>query len=259
MPVLVVGAHTELGQVVVRRLCAEGGQVRAVCPPGGDPAPLRAAGAFVATCEPLDEGRLEAAMTGVHTVVHLGLGIDAPDADHIVEVAASVLTAALGAGARRLITLSVPGAAVGSTDPLRRAAGTVEELLAEAPLVTVALRCSLVDTAALRGTVAALREAQRSDLEVAPLRPADLAEALTFLDALRSTAEQGHATLGAAGPQRMPLRAYAAVAAAAPRRWRPPTPLRRSLLSGPWLPEPDLPDVFALAGHAPQPITTSQI
>jgi hypothetical protein len=70
MPVLVTSAQHPLARRIALRLLEEGGEVRAYA--HGAVADLRAAGAIVASGEVDDEGRLEAAMVQVHTVVHVG-------------------------------------------------------------------------------------------------------------------------------------------------------------------------------------------
>ncbi|MFP5225593.1 MAG: hypothetical protein ACLGH3_08620 [Actinomycetota bacterium] len=69
MPVLVLGADSPLGRELCLGLLAAGGQVRAYCQ--YEPEGLRSLGVFVALGGPVDVPRLEAALTGVHTLIHL--------------------------------------------------------------------------------------------------------------------------------------------------------------------------------------------
>src|SRR6056297_1074504 len=107
MPVLVTAAHHPLARRVAARILEEGGEVRVTA--DGDVGLLRAQGAFVASATPDDEGRLEAALADVHTLVHVGGGIRTADAGQLVADAEVVARAATGAGIRRLIALSLPG------------------------------------------------------------------------------------------------------------------------------------------------------
>lgn len=253
MPVLVTNAHTDLGQRVVAEVVATGGQVRAYVSGPVDVGALRSAGVVVAAGDAFDEGHLEAAMEQVHTVVHLGPGLLAPSADAIVDHAAVVVTAAIGAGVSRFITLSAPGA--GGGDAYRRALGEVESLASDAPLPTVVLRTSLIDTPAVRDALAAARpDAATLDNDVAPLDLAEVAEGIAFIDDLRSSAHEGHVVLRYAGRRRTTFRDYldesgigapGAVGRLVGRVWKAPEehPLLGDALAGPWIPEDDLPDL----------------
>lgn len=261
MPVLVTAADSPLGARLVSRLLRTGGEVRAFAT--GGPADLPA-GAFVATGDLLDEGHLEAAMEQAHTVVHLGAGLVTASPERLVEEAATVVTAALGAGVRRLIALSVAGAGPGAGDRLRRAFGRVEELLAEAPVPSVALRTSLPDLPEVTDALAAAPlTAEHLGVLVAPVRGQDVVELLAAFDAARSRAEEGHAVFAAEGPQRMTLGDFLERVGIDPpgrvgrlvgRVWRPPGELTPFLqaLPGPWVSrEAWVPDAFAFAGIEP--------
>jgi uncharacterized protein YbjT (DUF2867 family) len=204
MPVLVTCAHRPLERRIALRLIEEGGEVRAYA--SGDTSVLRAAGAVVATGEVDDEGRLEAAMAQVHTVVHVGGGLLARDPVQLERDAAVVARAAANAGVRRVIALSLPGADPGAADPLRRAKGRAEELLAEAAAPSVVVRASLVDTQAVVDALATSGLGQRlGEVEVAPVRSDDLIELVAGFDRARSSAEAGHLVVAADGPRRLTL------------------------------------------------------
>jgi uncharacterized protein YbjT (DUF2867 family) len=181
VPVLVTPADTPLGVALVERLAAQGGEVRAFARGTGDVAALRRAGAFVATGDADDVGRLEAAMAQVHTVVDLAGVLLSPRAEQIVADATTVATAA--AGAR----------------PLRRAKGTVEGMLAAAATPTVVLRASLVDTRRVRDALVTAGAAVPLDAPVAPLHPDDLVDLLVAFDGVRGEAHEGHVVFHAGG------------------------------------------------------------
>ena len=89
MPVVVTAAETPLGQLVVRRLLADGAEVRAVADKAVDLGVPTAFGAWH------DGERLGAVLEGAHTVVHLAAASRLPD----------VLDAAEGSGVRRIVVL----------------------------------------------------------------------------------------------------------------------------------------------------------
>jgi uncharacterized protein YbjT (DUF2867 family) len=207
MPVLVTGAHRPLARRIAAALLEDGGEVRAHA--SGDVGVLRAAGAIVASGTGDDEGHLEAALAQVHTVVHVGRGLLAPAPEVLVSEAAVLARAATGAGVRRIVALSVPGAGVGADDPLRAAMGEVERTLATAPVPTVAVRTSLVDTPATRDALAtAGLSPEEREAPVAPVRVEDVVALVVAFDRLRSSAATGHATFRADGPTVLTLGAY---------------------------------------------------
>jgi uncharacterized protein YbjT (DUF2867 family) len=244
VPVLVTAAHRPLARRIAARLLAEGGEVRVLA--SGDVSSLRAAGAIVATGTVDDEGRLEAALAEVHTVVHVGGGLLTRDPARLVADAEVVARAAGNAGVRRIVALSVPGADNEATEPLRRAKGEVEARFAAAPPPSIAVRTSLVDTPAIRDSLATSGlGAELADIEVAPVRAADLIELVVAFDRARGSAAHGHLVAAADGPVRLPLGAYLLRAGVASpgggtlvgRRFADPvrTPLlREALRGGPW-------------------------
>ena len=263
MPVLVAAADLPLGRRIAQRLLAEGGEVRAYAAADGDLGALRGAGAFVAVGDPDDEGRLEAAMADVHTVVHVADLLLAPAADPLAASLGTLATAAANAGVRRVIVSSLPGADVDAGDELRRTLGRAEATLAAAQVPSVVIRTSMLDTVELRDALAAtpLPDAVHSR-PVAPVRPADLVELVVAFDAMRSRATEGHAVFAADGPERLTLARYLEVVGAAGgslvgRRYRRPTahPLLLPALAGPWLAgEGGIPDAWTLAELLPEPI-----
>jgi uncharacterized protein YbjT (DUF2867 family) len=204
MPFLVTSAQRPLPRRIVRRLLDEGGEVRAYA--HGDATSLRAAGAMVATGEVDDEGRLEAAMEQVHTVIHVGGGLLTTNLDDLERDADVVATAATNAGVRRVILLSLPGADAHAEEPLRRAKGRVEQRFAQAEPPSVVLRVSWLDTQAVTDALLASGLAgELGPVEIAPVRVDDLVELVAAFDRARSSATEGHLVVAADGPERRSL------------------------------------------------------
>jgi uncharacterized protein YbjT (DUF2867 family) len=207
LPVLVHAAHRPLARRLVHRLLAQGGQVRALA--ARDVASLRAAGAFVATADPDDEGTLEAALTGAHTLVVLLGGLGASDAARVVEEGLVAARAAQGAQIERLILVTMAGADGAAQDELRRAHATVAAAVAELPLPSVELRVGLVDTSATRDLlVAAGLPSELRSTMIAPVRIDDLLELITAVDDARSSSRDGHLVLAADGPRHASIDAF---------------------------------------------------
>ena len=254
MPVLVHAAHRPVARSLALRLVVEGGQVRATARDGV--AALRAQGVFTAACDPDDEGRLEAALTQVHTLVVLLGGLGAPDVDAIRREGEAAARAADGAGVARVILVTIAGADPAAADPLRRAHGAVAQAFAALPLPTVEVRTGLLATPAtddlLLGAGLPQEERQR---EVAPVTVDDLIELLVSIDHARSRAAGGHLVVAADGPVRRTLDEQLALASGGPtaRRLgrRVPGPAARTALiaalEGPWwTDDPLVPDAWAL-------------
>ncbi|WP_052666247.1 SDR family oxidoreductase [Nitriliruptor alkaliphilus] len=261
MPVLITGAHRPLARRVAAALLEEGGEVRVHS--AGEVSSLRAGGAIVAAGDADDEGHLEASLAQVHTAIHVGRGVLAPSPRVLVTEAETLVRAATGAGVRRIVALSVVGASPGAPDPLRAAYGEVEALLAAAPVPTVVLRTSLVDTPAIRDALgtAGLSPDEREQ-QVAPVRPADVVELVVSFDRMRSSAASGHAAFTADGPTTSTLGDYLTrVGVARPgqgslvgRRALDPArvPMLLPSLTGPWVSGPsDPPDAWAFTGVVP--------
>ncbi len=222
MPVLVTGADTAEGRAAVRRLLATGGQVRVVGADRRAPAApaLRAAGCKVAQGSLDDEGRLETAMTQVHTVVHLAGGpLTPPDA--VVDDAATVLSAAIGAGCRRIVWASHLGADDPRGNPYLEACAAVEALVDDAPLESVVIRRSLTYapgdplTAAL---AAGSLPPAAAEATHAPLYVDDLALTVAEADRVRGGVGELHLSLTLSGPTEVLLGGFADLLAAPGRR-----------------------------------------
>jgi uncharacterized protein YbjT (DUF2867 family) len=262
VPVLVTSAHRPLARRLAARLLGEGGEVRVMA--SGDVSSLRAAGAIVAVGSTDDEGRLEAALAEVHTVVHVGGGLLSRDPAAQVAEAGVVARAATNAGVRRVIALSLPGADTEATEPLRRAKGQIEATFAAAAPPSVVLRVSLLDTPAIRDALATGGvRGEVADVEVAPVRVADLVELVVAFDRARGDASHGHLVVAADGPATLTVTDYLRrVGVAGPgrgslvgRRFADPgrAPLLLGALAGgPWRTEdPAVLDGWRFAGLEP--------
>ncbi len=260
MPVLITGPCSTLGLEVARVLVATGGEVRAFCDRDAFVADLRQLGVFCAVGSLLDEGHLETAMEQVHTVVHLPIGPLAPDAEGMLDEAATVVAAAVGAQVRRIVCLSVPAPSLDASDRMRRAAAEVELLVAEVPSATAVVRPSLVHMRELRAAFERT-PLRRETLErlVAPVRTGDLAKLILWLDD-RYGIEGAHDVLAADGPEVIPLRAYMRALGITPlsgvgrliEGLRPPVaPLLSEALAGPWTSTSDIPSGWDISGITP--------
>lgn len=254
MPVLVHAAHRPLAQRLAGLLLAEGGQVRATAATGV--AALRAAGVFTASCDPDDEGTLEAALTNVHTLVVLLGGIGSDDVAAVRAEGLAAARAAEGADIARAVLVTLCGSTPAASDPLRRVHAEVAAAFAALPLPTVEVRTGLVDTPALRALLrtAGLGAAER-ELEVAPVTAEALLHLVVAIDAARSRASEGHLVLAADGPRRVRIGELAATDGGPRTGMRLPAADARTLLlqvlQGPWRDEdPTILDAWALFGVA---------
>ncbi len=258
---LVTAAHRPFARRLAARLLDEGGEVRVVA--DGDVSALRAGGAFVSIAEPDDEGRIEAALAEVHTLIHVGGGLASPDPDRLVAEAEVVAAAATSAGVRRIVSLSLPGADGNAADPLRRAKAAVEARFAQVPCPSVVVRAGLVDTPWVRDLlVTGGLDAMSLEAQIAPVRASDLVELLVAFDRARASAPDGHLVVAADGPERMSVAGYLDRVGAdrvgrgslRGRRLADAATVERvvEVLAGPWWSnDPTLVDGWAFAGHQP--------
>lgn len=210
MPVLVTGAEAGLGRVVIARLLRTGGEVRAYLDPERSSEAVvdgyRRAGLKVARGAADDEARLELALASVHTVVHAGGGpLEEPAT--VLDELASVVSAALGAGCRRLVWASHLGADADEPNAYLRACAEAEALLADAPMETVVVRRALTygPNDVLTAVLAAGVPGARLQARHAPLYLDDLAAALLAADAERGRPGPEHLVVGMAGPEAVSL------------------------------------------------------
>lgn len=188
MPVLVTGAAHAVGRACARALLRAGGEVRVFLDPEAAPQgaleDYRAQGAKVARGTLDDEGRLELALEQVHTVVHAAAD-PFTDPEVVLDDLASVASAALGAGCRRIVLVSHLGADDARDNAWLAALAEAEALLAEAPLDTVVIRRALTYGPDDQLTEAVRAGAAGSSVEAlhAPLWVDDLAAAAVAADA----------------------------------------------------------------------------
>ena len=236
MPVLVTNADTSPGLDVAHAVASLGGEVRAFCGGTGDVAALRAAGVFVSVGTPDDEGRLEAALEQVHTVVHLDDPTLAPSAEVWASRAAVVLRAATSAGVHRLITRSVPGADVG--DELAAVTAAWERAVTDAPPTSIIVRIACVDTDGLRDALASALGPGTRGHEIRPVGVAELVDHVVALDDARSSRRGGHAVFHLEGA---PVTVQAHLATVAPD----------GVVGRPWVPAARVPLLPMALSRAP--------
>lgn len=207
MPVMITGAEAGLGAGVIEHLRPTGGELRAyldaTTATEDDAARLRASGCKVALGELDDEGHLEAALEQVHTVAHCWTGpLHDPQAQ--VEVAATLSSAVLGAGVRRLIW--VCDLAREATNPYLAALSEIRELFDALPVETVTLPTA-VRYGAGDAFTDRLREGWLSGSGVdptvphAPINLADVARAVVVADQHRGSRRELHLELALVGPE----------------------------------------------------------
>jgi nucleoside-diphosphate-sugar epimerase len=224
MPVLITGAEDGLGATTARRLLAGGGEVRLwldaeVCG-DADARAWRAAGCKVALGTGDDEGRLEAALEQVHTVVHAAGGPLDP-AEEATQTFATVVGAALGAGCRRLVWVTdLALAAVGdlaTPPPYVTALAERAALAADLPMDVVVCRTGLRygPRDRLTATLAAADGLRDAAVPHAPVWLGDVAGAVATADAQRGTVADVHLEIDVVGPTVVPLGAVVEGLAAA--------------------------------------------
>lgn len=255
MPVLVTGAEHGAGRAAVKALLRGGGEVRAFLDPLDAPgdlvATLRAGGCKVARGTPDDEGLLELALEGVHTLVHAAAD-PLTDPERVLDDLSTAVSAALGAGCRRLVFVSHLGAGRTDGNPWLDALTAAEDLLADAPLETVVLRRALTYglddelTAVLVETTAgATPDAMHN-----PLWADDLAAAIVSADARDRATRLPHLVVPLGGPELISLAEFVALLGGQVRDAAPTGPLpdhTRDLLSR----DLYLPHGSATAGTSP--------
>jgi NADH dehydrogenase len=189
VPVLIVGASSDVGRELAASLVAEGAQVRAYV--FEDDPRLRAAGVHVAVGELDDLGKMESAMEQVHTVVHLPVEPDPPRGRTLAwvveELTDIAVRAAFSADVVRFLAVSFVGDP--SSDFIMSRV-RADEIVAGSRMQQAVLRCApiLGPTTAL-GRMLRAAAGARLPVSLAPgtqrLNPVwagDVARALLLLD-----------------------------------------------------------------------------
>jgi len=207
MPVLVHAAHRRPARTIARRLLVDGGQIRATANDGVGL--LRAEGIFTASCDPDDEGTLEAALTLVHTLVVMLGGLGRADTGAVRAEGMAAARAAEGAGIQRAILVTLAGSVPDAGDALRRTHAEVADAFAALPLPSIEVRTGLIDTPVTTDLLlgAGLSSEDRSRI-VAPVALDALAELVTAIDHARGSASEGHLVVAADGPRRRTIDAH---------------------------------------------------
>lgn len=214
MPVLVVGADGAAGRAAVELLVRSFGEVRAYADAAvttdDDAAALRSLDVKVAVGDLDDEAHLEAALEQVFTVVHLAGGPFTPP-DEVLDSFATTVSAAIGAGCRRLVWATELAARTPDGNPYLEALAEAEQIVADAPIERITLRCGL----RYATTDPVTRRIARSNLSAAdaqtrhaPLHVADLAEAVRAADQLRESDPDMHIDVELVGPDEVTLGAF---------------------------------------------------
>lgn len=169
---------------------------------------LREQGCKVAVGDLDDEGLLETALTGAHTVVDVGAGPLADPGEQLDGVATTV-SAAIGAGCRRLVWVTELADPRGNA--YLEALADAEEMIADAPLETVVFRCGLRygrDDELTRALCAADLSGADASTMHAPLALDDLGDALAAADRQRGTQADLHVAVELVGPDEIRLGSY---------------------------------------------------
>ena len=142
---MVTGASGLLGRAIVHEL-AQRDEVRATVRRPEAGAVLRQLGAKVAVRPVEEPDELIEILPRVHTVVHLVGGVNQPSDEEIFLANHGSTLAAVAAAkegrVRRVILLSVPGAAIDHPHPFLRAKGLAEEVVVQSGLEHAVLRSS---------------------------------------------------------------------------------------------------------------------
>ena len=219
MPTLVTGAANLVGRAAIHALLAAGGEVRAFLDPldapEGTVEGLRSLGVKTARGALDDEGHLELACEQVHTIVHAAAADPmSDDVDAVLDDAATVLSAALGANCRRIVLVSHLGADDPAGNRWLDALGEAEQMLADAPIDSVAVRRSLTYGLHDPLTETVIEGAPGADLEAihAPIWVDDLAAGLVAADARdRAQGAVPHLVIPLPGPSDCSLGEFVAL------------------------------------------------
>ncbi len=214
MPVMITGAETGAGRAVARALLRTGGEVRVYldAEQSGElhASAWRRAGCKVALGTLDDEGHLDSALEQCHTVVHLAGGPLAEPHTALEELA-TVCSASVGAGCRRLIWTAELAAVAPGSNPFLQAQREAAALLDELPMEVVTLRCGLrygAADAVTTALAAGLPRGADPTARHAPLFLADLADAIVIADSQRGSRSEPHFEVELVGPNEVPLAGF---------------------------------------------------
>lgn len=213
MPLMITGAESAEGRATARWLAGHGGEVRVFVDPAAEEAAaaLRSLGCKTARGDLDDEGHLETALEQVHTVVHLGGGPMTP-LDRAVDDVATVVSAAIGAGCKRLVWVSHVGADDPRGVPYLEACADAEAVVVDAPLETIVVRRALtygVGDPLTEALAAGALPASAAESTHSPLYAGDLAMVIGEADRVRGGVAELHLTLSLAGPTEVLLASFA--------------------------------------------------
>jgi len=201
VPVLICGAATAVGRQIADSLLDDGGEVRLFSI--GDVTSLRQRGAFVSFGTWDDEGRLEAALTDVHTLVFVPHGPPA----RIAAAAKIASEAAANAGVQRVVMVSALRVST-SLEPYRMALAQAERALASVPAPTLILRSNLVASPRLIDALLTADLAGLDAIDVAPIAVHDLAALVVAFDRARADSREGTLIVRCDGPVALPFGTY---------------------------------------------------
>lgn len=182
MPVVVTGADTPLGALVINRLVGHGLDLRATVDNREAVQPLVDRRVKTAVSDLVDAERFGAVVEGAHTVIHLRGG----GAGDILAGLDDVLAALPDSGVERIVTLSGFGLEKHQALTALRASG----------LDVVVLRVGVV-LAPLSDQAAEVPRVRPGSTRIAPLHVDDLADALIAADHLRDL--RGYTEVDAVG------------------------------------------------------------
>lgn len=184
MPVVVTGADSALGALVVAALIGAAADLRATVDDRGAVAPLLSQGVKTAVSDLVDTERFGAVLEDAHTVIHLR----GDDEGSVLDGLADVLAAAPDSGVQRVITVVGLGGGSDDHDQLRALEGS------EYDTVVFELGVILAPLVDPRATLPAYDDPH---LPVAPLWVGDLVDAIVAADRLRDL--HGHVRVPAVG------------------------------------------------------------
>lgn len=184
MPVVVTGADSPIGELVLDALVGSGLDLRATVEHRRSVADLVARGVKTAVSDLVDTERFGAVLEGAHTVIHLR----GAEVDDLLDGVADILAAAPDSGVRRIVTLAGVGGAHDSHPGLRA--------LESSEYDTVVLEVGVV-LAQLSDPRAGVPSYDDLSRPVAPLWVGDLVAALVAADRLRDL--HGHLRVAAVG------------------------------------------------------------